>query len=281
MVRLRVVLVALAAAAALLISDLGHAAAGYAMVDQHGMEVLVSRGRIKHVAREAEAPVGVFDLARGRLWFASGKTRSYWEGTADEFCATMKQTVGTAMSEMEKQMKEQLATLPPDQRAQMEQMMKQMLQGRAGQPGAAQDAPPPRVTVERTGEQATIAGLSARRFRVLSEGQPFQDLWLASDPGLLQELQLQRASDAYARMSACQMGPRSGPAGAAAAVAESQEYRKLYGEGWPVRVVSYAAGAPRTVSEVVKIERRDVPEAEFAPPAGFRMAPLMEVLGGR
>ena len=270
------ILAGLAAAAALLLGGGPSAHAGYAIVDQQGLETVVSKGRVKHASRTPEQPVVVFDVGRGRLWFANPRTKSYWEGTADEFCTSMRGTVASAMSEVEKQMKDQLAKLPPDQRAQVEQMMKQALQGQAGQRGAA-PAPAPRVTVERTTEQATIAGLSAKKYRVLADGQPFQDLWLASDTGLLQELQIGKASDAYARMSACQ----AGSAGPYAAVAESQEYRKLFGEGWPVRIVGYPTGTPQTLTEVVKVERRDVPESEFTPPAGFRKAPLTEVLGSR
>jgi hypothetical protein len=268
------ILAGLAAVAALLLGGGPSAHAGYAIVDQQGLETVVSKGRVKHASRTAEQPVVVFDVGRGRLWFANPRTRSYWEGTADEFCTSMRSTVASAMSEVEKQMKDQLAKLPPDQRAQVEQMMKQALQGQAGQRGAA---PAPRVTVERTAEQATIAGLPAKRYRVLTDGQPFQDLWLASDAGLLQEIHAGKASDAYARMSACQ----AGSAGPYAAVAESQEYRKLFGEGWPVRIVGYPTGTPQTLTEVVRVERRDVPESEFTPPAGFRKAPLMEVLGSR
>lgn len=270
------ILAGLATAAALLLGAEPAVHAGYAIVDQQGLETIVSKGRVKHASRTPEQPIVVFDVGRGRLWFANPRTKSYWEGTADEFCTSMRGTMASAMSEVEKQMKDQLAKLPPDQRAQVEQMMKQALQGQAGQPGAA-PAPPPRVTVERTAEQATIAGLPAKKYRVLTDGQPFQDLWLASDAGLLQELQIGKASDAYARMSACQ----AGSAGPYAAVAESQEYRKLLGEGWPVRIVGYPAGTPQTLTEVVKVERRDVPESEFTPPAGFRKAPLAEVLGSR
>ncbi len=158
--------------------------------------------------------------------------------------------------------------------------MKQMLQGQAGQRGAA-PAKPPQVTVERTADRATIAGLSARKYRVLADGQPYEDIWLASDTALLQEFQLAKAPDSYARMAGCQVGAQ--PAGATphAAVAESQEYRQLYAEGWPVRIVSYGRGSAETMTEVVKVERRDVPESEFTPPAGFRKAPLTEVLSSR
>jgi hypothetical protein len=253
--------------------------AGYAMFDQHGGQTLVSKGRIKHAGQAPDQATMVFDVGRGRLWFANPRTRSYWEGTAGEYCTAMKGMVGSAMSEMEKQMKEQLAKLPPDQRAQAEQMMKQALQQAQGTRPGAQPAKPPKVTVERTGEQATIAGQAARRYRVLADGQPSLDVWLASDAGLAQEVGLARMPESYGRMAACLDTRPTGQVVPSAAVFESPEYRQLYSQGWPLRIVDHGSGAPQTMVEIVRIERRDVSEAEFAPPAGYRKAPLPQVFG--
>jgi hypothetical protein len=255
------------------------ASAGYAMFDQQGGQTLVSKGRIKHVGQAPDQPSMVFDVGRGRLWFSNPRTRSYWEGTAEEYCTAMKGMLGSAMSEMERQMKEQLAKLPPDQRAQAEQIMKQALQQAQGtQPGAA-PAKPPKVTVERTAETATIGGQGARKYRVLADGQPSMDVWLGTDPGLAQEVGLARMPESYGRMAACLDTRPTGQVVSSAAVFESPEYRQLYSQGWPLRIVSHGGPAPQTMVEIVRIERRDVPEAEFAPPAGFQKAPLPQVFG--
>ena len=120
--------------------------------------------------------------------------------------------------------------------------------------GAPPDGgPPPRVTVERTGETATVAGQPARKYRVLADGQPYQVG--AGVPGAAGQ-------------------PRR-------SVHESQEYLAIFRDGWPVKIVSYDGGAGRTVSEVTLVEPHDVADAEFAPPAGFREAPLLEVMGAR
>jgi Domain of unknown function (DUF4412) len=248
--------------------------AGYAMFDQQGGQTLVSKGRIKHAGQAADQPTMVFDIGRGRLWFSNPRTRSYWEGTAEEYCAAMKGMMSSAMSEMEKQMKEQLAKLPPDQRAQAEQTMKQALQQAQGTQPGAQPAKPPKVTVERTAEQATIAGQAARKYRVLADGKPSLDVWLGTDAGLAQELGLARIPESYGRMAACLDSRPTGQV-----VFESPEYRQLYSQGWPLRIVSHEGGAAQPMVEIVRIERRDFSEAEFAPPAGYRKAPLPQVFG--
>ena len=62
------------------------------------------------------------------------------------------------------------------------------------------------------------------------------------------------------------------------AIVEVRGLRKLYGEGWPLKVVYLGEGGPAD-STVTKVEPRDIPETEFAPPTGYRAATLTEVFG--
>jgi hypothetical protein len=79
-----------------------------------------------------------------------------------------------------------------------EQMMKMM--ERMGAQGGAQTKAPPapapakprRVSVQATGETATIAGLPKRKYSVLADGRPYEDLWLTPDPGIASEMALDR-----------------------------------------------------------------------------------------
>jgi hypothetical protein len=80
--------------------------------------------------------------------------------------------------------------------------------------------------------------------------------------------------ESYGRMAACLDSRPTGQV-----VFESPEYRQLYSQGWPLRIVSLEGGTPRPIVEVVRIEKRDLPEAEFTPPAGYRKAPLLHVFG--
>jgi hypothetical protein len=153
-------------------------------------------------------------------------------------------------------------------------MMKQALQQAQGVQPGGQPAKAAKVTVERTAEQATIAGQAARKYRVFADGQPSLEVWLGSDAGLAQELGLARMPESYGRMAACLDNRPTGQV-----VFESPEYRQLYSQGWPLRIVSLEGGAPRPIVEIVRIEKRDLPEAEFTPPAGYRKAPLQQVFG--
>jgi hypothetical protein len=240
------------------------AGAGWVIVDEGGDQTLLSRGRLKMAPRKAEGHSMMLDVGRARMWIADAGRRAYWEGAVEEYCQAVRGTMAAA----DKQIAEAMKDLPAAQREQMLQMMKQM--GRSA-PGAA--GPPPRVTVERTGETQVIAGLPARKYNVLANGRLYEELWLTTDAALLRELDLGRAPDTFGRMFACMVG------GGGDRVEATAEYRQVYAQGWPLKAVYHGQGGGAGRAAVTKVEPRDVPERELAPPAGFRAAPLAEILG--
>ncbi len=263
---------ALAGLAAALLLLVAPAEAGWVIVDEGGHQTLLSQGRLKIAPPEAQSVSMALDIGRARMWIADGERRTYWEGTVEEYCEAMRTAMTGAMAQMQKQMTESMKDMPPAQREQMQQVLKQM--GGGGAPAG----PPPRVTIERTGETQTIAGLATRKFRVLSNGRLYEELWLTSDAALMRELEIARAPDTFGRMSGCMAGMGAG----GARPEGSAEFRKLYAEGWPLKVVYYGEGTTAAAgTTVTKVERREIPDGEFAPPAGYRAAPVSEVFGAR
>ncbi|HEU4370218.1 MAG TPA: DUF4412 domain-containing protein [Methylomirabilota bacterium] len=251
---------ALALASVLLLAPAAHA--GWIILDEGGDHTLLSRGRLKVAPKRAEGHSVMLDVSRARMWVADAGRRAYWEGPVEEYC----QAVRGTMAAVDKQMAEAMKDLPPAQREQMQQMMKQM--GRGGAPG-----PAPRVTIERTGETQTIAGLPTRKYRVLADGKLYEELWLTTEAALLRELDLERAPDTFGRVFACMVG------GGGERVEATNEYRQVYAQGWPLKAVYHGEGGGAARLVVTRVEQRDVPEHEFTPPAGFRPAPLAELLG--
>jgi Domain of unknown function (DUF4412) len=200
------------------------------------------------------------------VWVADAGRRLYWEGTVEEYCQAVRGTMAAA----EQQMAEHLKNMPPAQREQVEQMMKQMQRG-----GGAAGGPAPRVSVERTGETETIAGLPARKYHVLADGKLYEELWLTTDTALLRELDLGRAPDTFGRMFACLAGIGSG----GERVEASGEYRQIFAQGWPLKAVYHGERGAAGRVLVTRMEQREFPEGDFTPPAGFRAAPLGEIFG--
>ena len=249
------------------------AEAGWVITDEGGQQTILSRGRLKLTPKEAQGISMALDIAKARMWVADAGRRTYWEGTVEEYCQAMKSTMAGAMADMEKQMAEAMKDMPPAQREQMQQMMKNM---RGGGAAGGPPAPAPKVTVEKTNESQKIAGLTARKYKVLSNGKLYEEVWLTTDAALLRELEMAKAPDTFGRMTGCMAGmggPGERPEGSA-------EFRKLYAEGWPLKVVYYGEGAPAGAgTTVMKLEQRDIPDGEFTPPAGYRAAPITEVFG--
>lgn len=239
------------------------AEAGWLIVDENGDQTLISRGRLKMSPKQADGHSMVLDLARARMWVADAGRKLYWDGTVEEYCEAARGTMAAAQTMMAEQMKD----MPPAQREQTMQMLKQM----GGGGGAS--GPPPKVTIERTADTEKIAGLPARKYRVLANGKLYEELWLTTDAALVRELELARAPDTFGRMFACIAGPGG------ERVEATGEYRQIFAQGWPLKVVYHGEGGAAGRALVTRVEQRDLPEPDFAPPAGFRAAPLAEIFG--
>jgi len=250
--------------------------AGYRLTDKEGDETLVSKGLAKEQSTEGPGPESVFDLASARAWMSNPDRRVYWEGSIDELCSTIRETAKTMAKKMEQQMEAEIARLSPEQRAKVEDLRKGIAAKRAAAEKEASKKPGV-VKVERTDETATIAGQATRKYRVLIDGDLYQENWLTTDPTFAKEFALDKASEVMSRVSACAESEDTN-GGGTKGVDEGQVYRKLYERGWPLKTVAFKDGKPRPKSETVKIEKRDIPDKEFQPPPDYRKASLGEVM---
>ncbi|MFH7319649.1 DUF4412 domain-containing protein [Desulfurivibrio sp. D14AmB] len=122
----------------------------------------------------------------------------------------------------------------------------------------------PVITVRREGAGEKIAGFATTRYQVLQDGQMSEEVWLADDPALMKEL---AGSGSLARMEC---------GGDKAALAASAEYARLLGRGWPLRSVTHLGQESYTSLDVIRIEQKKIPAAEFQPPAGYQRVGLAE-----
>ena len=247
--------------------------AGFVLTDKDGDRTLVSKGKVKELA--GEGPQSVFDLGTVRAWMSNPDRRIYWEGTIEELCTTIRETAKSMAKSMEQQIEAQLSKLPPNQRAQVEELRKSLAAKRAAE--AEKEAPGPGVIkVERTDDTSTIAGQPTRKYRVLVDGNLYEEDWLTTDPAFAREFALDKASALMSRVSACAQS--SDPDSRNKGVDEGKIYQKLYPQGWPLKTVSHSGGQARTKTEVETIEKGEIPDAEFRPPAGYQKGPLRDVM---
>ena len=61
------------------------------------------------------------------------------------------------------------------------------------------------------------------------------------------------------------------------AVEEDPAYVQLLEQGYPIKIVELGEGGePESVTEVVRLDKRDIPDREFQVPEGYRRIDLRE-----
>lgn len=110
----------------------------------------------------------IFRADRDLMWFVDHEDKTYRQvdrASIDAFAAKM----NAAMAKM----KEQMASLPPEQRAMMEKNMGAMM------PGAAETKPAPTVEYRKTTESKSISGFDCTKYERVEDGKVEEFLWIA------------------------------------------------------------------------------------------------------
>ena len=245
--------------------------------------LFMQANRLKSVVLDGDrmSMAVIMDLDAQTITQIDYQQRAYTTATAGEYAELMRQgfqQMGQAMRGMEaqiKQMEAQLKDLPPEQRRQIEAMMRQMQQqrGEGKGPGGAADCVPERVEVRRNGTSATVAGYASTGYEVLTDGTLDSEVFIAPAITAAREVDPQKLERMMREM--LQALPHCPPRGQ---MFGADPAWKLMKEGYPVRTVEKDG---RGIVEVVKAESRAIEAGEFQPPAGFVRKPLKELMGGK
>ncbi|HYE93342.1 MAG TPA: DUF4412 domain-containing protein [Terriglobales bacterium] len=249
---------------------------------------LLQSNRVKTVTFEGNkmTQAVVMDLDAQTITHIDYAERYYTTATAREYAELMKQgmqAMGEAMGQMGqqmqtqlKEMEEQLKSLPPEQRRQIEAMMRQAQQSAKQQPAPKlrpEDCAPDKAEIKRTGKSATVAGYDAQGYQVFTNGKLDSEVWIAPAITAIREIDPAKLERMVREM--VQALPQCPPRGS---MLGADPVWKLMKDGYPVRSVEKDGGS---VTEVVKAESRSIGAGEFQPPAGFARKTLKELLGGK
>ena len=193
----------------------------------------------------------IFDQAKQVTWMADlGK------GTYMEFTAAQVQGMANQMQSAMRQMEAEMANMPPDQRAMMEQMMK----GRMGAMGGG--AAPPK-TVREKAQGVKVGAFTCTRYEVLTGGQLSQEVCAAP----VGDLKLDPAAYETFKALAEFYEPltRQIPRGNWTAPSGLSQI-----QGFPVQTISYEGQRPTSEWRLVSIENRSLDAALFTLPAGLK-----------
>jgi len=220
--------------------------AGWVMIDQNGDKTLISNGKLKGTS---EGVSWIFIAPTREMIFIHDTQNIYWRGTVDEYCQG-----STAMFE------QMMKSMPEAQRQMMEQMM-----AKGGQSAGH------KVDVIKDGKGETIAGLKTMKYNVMMDGELFEEVWLTTDASLMKAYKplvpmLQKFNSCIAGME-MEFTPE-----------RSAEYQKLWETGFQLKSVRYASGDPETETDVVEMEKADIPDKEFDVPTGYRQRSFTEIM---
>ena len=197
----------------------------------------------------------IFDQAKQVLWMMDPGKGSYLEMTAAQV-----QGMGQQMQQMMQQMEAQLAQIPPEQRAMVEQMMKQQMGNSA----------PPQVTVREKSRGEKVGQFVCTRYEVLTQGQVTEEICAAPAA----QLQLEASALETFKALAAFYEPlsRQVPKGGWSVSSAMREI-----QGFPVRTVVYEGQKPASEWVVVKIETKPLDVGLFTLPANLKKTEMPQM----
>jgi hypothetical protein len=212
------------------------------------------------------------DFGKNLLIATDQENRVYWSGTVEAYAQEIKSFQQAANELARKQMEEAVKDMPPEQRKSVEDLLQQMRTANAS-PTATPTAKRPVVRVEPTQETSTIAGQLVSKIMVYADDKPYQEVWLAKGLTLKGDLDWKRLRGLQAQLTQALMAG----IGNRLVVEEDPAYEQLLEQGYPIKIVELGEGGePESVTEVVRLDKRDIPEREFQVPEGYRRIDLRE-----
>jgi len=128
----------------------------------------------------------------------------------------------------------------------------------------------------------TVAGFNTTHYQVSVKGRVAKEVWLTNDSSLMNDIKpyMNKFLQMSQEMIRCTSVGRRMMGGFD--LESSENYQKLMGKGFPLRGKDKRSGWLR---EVVKLEKKAIPDSEFALPKGYKKVSFMELMqsqmGGR
>jgi hypothetical protein len=200
----------------------------------------------------------IFDGARQVIWTIEPEAKSYTEITREDL-----ERVSAQMSQMMAQMQQRMKNMPPERRAQMEQMMR----------GRGMSMAPGKPEYQKTGSDR-VGKWACDKYEHAADGVKEDEVCAAGaaalglapgDLNVLTELQ---------NFVKGAMPPGMGDRGIGFGNADIQGF-----PGFPLRKVRFSNGREESRSEVVDVARQPIAAATFELPSGYTKKPFMEGRG--
>jgi hypothetical protein len=224
--------------------------------------IYVDSGKIRMEIEGIVHVIMIFDGNKQMLWTISPDKGTYTEmSAADAPVASMDERRQQGLDNAMKKMQDQMANMPPEQRAQMEKMMKGMTDG-------ASKATTPNMTYRSLGTTEQVGQFTCSKYEALNNGKRVAEHCTASFDEMHLSAEDLKTFEAMGKFMKMRMGSRA----SASPIVEEMK-------GFPVHTVSYI-DKPNFETTVTGVEHKSVDSSLFVVPAGLKKQDPMAGRGG-
>ena len=185
------------------------------------------------------------------------------KGTYTEITKAQLKQMKRQMDDYRRQMEEAMKNMPPEQRAMMEQMMKDQM--------AAAPPPEPEIEYRRAGG-GMVGRWFCTRYEGLSNAIKVEEVWVAPFSKLgISSLDLEVLKEMSSFFE--EISPNSG----SSLMKDTERWETVF-KGFPVKTVSYERGKVVYEDQLVDVQRRSLPQTLFEVPLGMKRETLMPTM---
>jgi hypothetical protein len=115
--------------------------------------------------------------------------------------------------------------------------------------------------------QERVAGMNTDKYQVVVDGELYEEVWLTTEPALIGELGNIKSHKKFTECLDAVGEP----------VESTKAYRELAEKGWELRSISYDFDEKEYNSDTYMIQREEIDESAFVPPASYKRLDLEEL----
>ncbi len=229
-------------------------------------KIFIKDNKIKFVEEPNGQGVAIFDLNTGEMIQIDNERKRYVVASPEDYFKFVQDITNKMKTELENQ----LSQLPPEQRAQAEEMMKSQAIALPGQEKKARN-----MTLKKTDLSETIAGYKSSKYEIYEDGKLSEEIWISNDIGFDNELDMKKMANYMSEIK--KISEKAG-AGQSNWDEEEKIFKEVYESGFPTRSVDYSSGGKVYIEEIVKVNKADISDSEFEAPVGYSKVTLQEMI---
>lgn len=205
----------------------------------------------------------VFNLDKGEMIYINYSEKSYTVTTPEELVQFFKQL----QDDIDKQIKNDLAKLPEQQRAKVEKELKKkgFMQNESG---------PVEIEIKDTGRTDSISGYKCKYFEIYKNEKLDEELCLSNELDYKDDVNIRKLSAFMNDFK--KIGKNLGND---IVIDNEQDFLELFEKnGYPLKTSDHSVNGSVFVEEIKSVDKKEISKSEFYPPKGYEFKSLETLL---